>query len=113
MTRMTLTCLQAWSRETYYMGVSGAGNLPGEPGGYNAVTGIPGSAGQAQPGGPLPFELSLIALPHDQSTRLIGFSLELRGSAQPEPDHSDLVVLRPHRRRSVSLCPINRKPPSK
>ena len=70
---------------TYYVGISGAGNLPGEPGGYNPVTGVPGSAGQALPGGPLPFELNLIALPHDQSTQLIGFSPSYADPLDPSP----------------------------
>ena len=35
----------------YYIGVSGAGNLAGQTGGYDPVTGTIGSAGQAQAGG--------------------------------------------------------------
>ena len=39
---------------SYYVGISGAGNLPGEPGGYNPVTGVPGSIGLAQAKRPAP-----------------------------------------------------------
>jgi len=35
----------------YYIGVSGAGNLAGQTGGYNPVTGTTGSLGQVQLGG--------------------------------------------------------------
>jgi hypothetical protein len=36
---------------TYYVGVSGTGNLPGQAGGYDPVTGSPGSVAQTQTGG--------------------------------------------------------------
>ena len=39
---------------TYYVGVSGSGNLAAAPGGYDPVLGIPGSGGLPQPGGPFP-----------------------------------------------------------
>ena len=61
---------------TYYVGVSGAGNLANAPGGYDPVLGIPGSGGLPQPGGPFPFALSLVATPHDQPTRLVNFTLD-------------------------------------
>jgi hypothetical protein len=70
---------------TYYVGISGAGNLAGSPGGYNPVTGVPGSAGQVQPGGLLPFELHLVALPHDQPTQLIGFNAGYEDPLNPSP----------------------------
>src|SRR5690606_32852954 len=46
---------------TYYVGVSGRGNLPGQPGGYDPVTGDPGTVVQDQPGGA--FQLLLVADP--------------------------------------------------
>ena len=61
---------------TYYVGVSGEGNLVGQPGGYDPVLGIPGSAGIAQPGGPFPFALGLVASAHDQPIRLVNFTLD-------------------------------------
>jgi hypothetical protein len=61
---------------TYYVGISGAGNLAGGVDGYDPVLGIPGSGGIAQPGGPFPFALSLVASAHDQATRLVDFTLD-------------------------------------
>ena len=61
---------------TYYVGVSGAGNLASRTGGYDPVLGIPGSGGFEQPGGPFPFELSLVANAHDQPTTLVNFTLD-------------------------------------
>ncbi len=57
---------------TYYVGVSGAGNLPGQ-GGYNPADGDPGSVGQNQPGGP--FTLQLIAEPETTSPSLFNFDV--------------------------------------
>ena len=70
---------------TYYVGVSGAGNLPYGPGGYDPVLGIPGANGIAQNGGPLPFALSLIAAPHAQATRLVNFSLDYNAADSASP----------------------------
>jgi len=70
---------------TYFVGVSGAGNLPDVPGGYNPAKGIPGSVGLNQPGGPFPFELSLIATPHDHPTNLLNFTLNHEDSLDPSP----------------------------
>jgi Bacterial pre-peptidase C-terminal domain len=61
---------------TYYIGVSGAGNLASAPGGYDPVLGVPGSAGLPQPGGPFPFALGLFARPHDQPTRLVNVAVD-------------------------------------
>ena len=57
----------------YYVGVSGAGNLPGQPGGYDPVAGTIGTAGLSQPGGP--FSLNLVADVADAPTRVTGFAL--------------------------------------
>src|SRR5262245_7268792 len=56
---------------TYFIGISGAGNLPYGSDGYDPVMGIPGNAGSHQPGGPFPFQLSLAAQPHDHPTTLV------------------------------------------
>jgi hypothetical protein len=61
---------------TYYVGVSGAGDLASAPGGYDPVLGIPGSAGILQPGGPFPFALGLIARPHNEPTRLVNVTVD-------------------------------------
>lgn len=58
---------------TYYIGVSGSGNVPGAPGGYDPVTGMPGS-GVPQTGGT--FQLDLAAVPADAPTRVRGFQLQ-------------------------------------
>ena len=57
---------------TYYLGVSGAGNLPGSAGGYDPVTGLAGS-GNPQDGGP--FTLRLVADEADRPGTLEDFRL--------------------------------------
>ncbi|HEV3122612.1 MAG TPA: copper resistance protein CopC, partial [Isosphaeraceae bacterium] len=57
---------------TYYVGVSGTQNLPGNPGGYNLITGSPGSVSQNQPGGP--FTLHLVADPEDAPPSVLTFT---------------------------------------
>jgi hypothetical protein len=59
---------------TYYVGVSGVGNLPGLPGGYNPATGSPGSVTQTQNGGP--FTLYLVADPVATPPSVLGFTLD-------------------------------------
>ena len=70
---------------TYYVGVSGAGNLPYGSNGYDPNLGIPGSAAINQPGGPFAFELSLAAQPHDQSTSLVDITVDRADLADPSP----------------------------
>jgi hypothetical protein len=60
---------------TYYVGVSGAGDLPYGSSGYNPELGIPGVLGLHQPGGPFAFELSLVAVPHPNPTTVTGSSV--------------------------------------
>jgi len=55
---------------TYYVGVSGAGYLPYGSSGYDPTLGIPGALGLHQPGGPFPFQVSLVAVPHGKPTIL-------------------------------------------
>jgi hypothetical protein len=68
---------------TYYVGVSGAGNSPFSPGGYDPELGIPGLNGSGQSGGL--FALDLTASPHEQPTRLENFSLDYAASNQNSP----------------------------
>ncbi|MFI5455036.1 MAG: DVUA0089 family protein [Isosphaerales bacterium] len=70
---------------TYFVGVSGAGNLPYGSDGYDPVLGIPGSAGLKQPGGPFEFQLSLAAQPHVQSTGLVNFTVDRADRLDPSP----------------------------
>ncbi len=57
----------------YYIGVSGAGNLTGQPGGYDPVAGTFGTSGQAQVGGA--YNLQLVADPV-VPTSVIGVGLQ-------------------------------------
>jgi hypothetical protein len=70
---------------TYYVGVSGAANLPDVSGGYDPIMGTPGAAGLHQPGGPFAFQLGLIAQPHDYSTKLVSFSVDRADPNDPSP----------------------------
>ena len=59
---------------TYYLGVSGQGNIPGNPGGYDPGSGQVGSLPQPQMGGT--FHLNVVADPADAQTKLLGFKLD-------------------------------------
>ncbi len=62
----------------YYVGVSGAGNIGGAPGGYDPTTGAPGiSTGIGVVG---PYQLEIVADPASSATSVVGFSLQ---SADP------------------------------
>ncbi len=67
----------------YYIGVSGAGNLPGQPGGYDPVTGTIGTAGQPQAGGA--YDLRVVADPADSLTQVTGFSLQRADTLNSTP----------------------------
>src|SRR5208337_1444811 len=67
----------------YYIGVSGAGNLAGQPGSYDPVTGTIGSAGQAQAGGA--YDLRVVADPADSLTQVTGFSLQRADTLNSTP----------------------------
>ena len=58
---------------TYYVGVSGAGNLPGVAGGYDVAAGIQGIGGRSQAGGA--YTLRLVADPILAPTTYTGLSL--------------------------------------
>ena len=68
---------------TYYVGVSGTGNLPGEPGGYDLVTRSAGSVPQTQAGGP--FTLHIVADPADSPTQLLSFAVDQADPLDPQP----------------------------
>jgi hypothetical protein len=67
----------------YYLGVSGAGNLPEKPRGYDPKSGDPGSAGLSQRGGV--YQLELAADPADQPTKVTGFRLDWADTLNPAP----------------------------
>ncbi|MDR3619892.1 MAG: hypothetical protein P4L85_11130 [Paludisphaera borealis] len=67
----------------YYVGVSGIGNLGGQPGGYDPTTGEPGISSKSQVGGP--FQLEVVADPVTSSTRVVGFSLQSADPASTAP----------------------------
>jgi hypothetical protein len=80
---------------TYYLGISGAGDLPGVPDGYNPVTGVPGVYGLNQPGGPFAFQLSVSADPADTPTTLVGFTLDHADPLEPSPTGMTLTFSSP------------------
>ncbi len=59
---------------TYYIGVSGTGNLPGTAGGYDPAARTPGSTAGDEAGGP--FTLHLVADPADTPITLLGMDLD-------------------------------------
>ena len=67
----------------YYIGVSGAGNLAGQTGGYNPVTGTTGSLGQVQLGSA--YQLQVVADPADSLTQVVGSSLQQADALDPTP----------------------------
>ena len=68
---------------TYYVGVSGKGNIPGTTGGYDPVTGQPGTLPVAEGSGS--FQLNLAADPADTATRLLGSILDHADPLDPRP----------------------------
>ncbi|MFO0953141.1 MAG: hypothetical protein U0835_18705, partial [Isosphaeraceae bacterium] len=67
---------------TYYLGISGAGNVPGL-GGYDPSTGDPGTIVFGQAGGT--FRLTLVADPADAPTQLLGFTLNFADPRSHSP----------------------------
>jgi hypothetical protein len=84
---------------TYYLGVSAAGNLPGTPQGYDAITGRPGTAGVVEPAGL--FELQVSAQPIVPPSTLIDFNLDHADPLEPSPTGMDLTFSGP-----VDLSPL-------
>ena len=68
---------------TYYLGVSGQGNVPTAPGGYDPVSGRRGTITNPQAGGP--FTLHLAADAYDSSVRLLGAALNYADPLDPTP----------------------------
>jgi len=64
----------------YYVGISGVGNLGGQPGGYDPTTGDPGVSTQVQPGGA--YQLELVADPLTSPTKVVDFSLQWGDSSK-------------------------------
>jgi Bacterial Ig-like domain len=77
---------------TYYVGVSGVGNLPGLPGGYDPATGSPGSLTQTQNGGP--FTLYVVADPVATPPSVLGFTLDHADPADSAPTGFTLAFSR-------------------
>ena len=77
---------------TYYVGVSGVGNLPGLPGGYDPATGSPGSVTQTQNGGP--FTLHVVADPVDTPPTVLGLTLDHADPADSAPTGLTLAFSR-------------------
>jgi methionine-rich copper-binding protein CopC len=59
---------------TYYIGVSGVGNAPGQPGGYDPVSGQAGTASPTANGGT--FLLNVVADPVLAPTQLLGYTID-------------------------------------
>ena len=78
---------------TYYIGVSGAGYLPGGSTGYNPILGTSGTPSFLQPGGQ--FELEMSALPHNQPTRLVDFTVNRADITNPSPTTLTLTFSAP------------------
>jgi hypothetical protein len=74
---------------TYYIGVSGEGNIPGTPDGYDPAKATPGSVDQTQPGGP--FTLDVVADPEDTPTRVSSLTLDQADPLDPVPTGLSLV----------------------
>jgi Bacterial pre-peptidase C-terminal domain len=69
---------------TYYIGVSGAGDIPGTPTGYDPATATPGSV-LLPPVGGGPFTLHLVAVPADHPITLLNFNVDRADPLDPNP----------------------------
>ena len=67
----------------YYVGVSGAGNIGGQPGGYDPTTGAPGKSSGISVFGP--FQLEVVADPIPSPTQVVGFSVEAAAPTSTSP----------------------------
>ena len=82
---------------TYYIGVSGANNLPTASNGYDPNFGDSGSAGIPQPGGPFGFQLDVAAQPHVQASQLVNFTVDHADLLDPSPTSLTFDLLRADR----------------
>jgi hypothetical protein len=73
---------------TYYIGVSGVGNVAGRPGNYDPASGLPELVTVARASGP--FRLSLVADPADEPTRLVGLTVRRDDPFDPTPTGIEL-----------------------
>jgi hypothetical protein len=80
------------SSNTYYVEVSQYDNLFNH-GGYNPVTGDPGTTGLDQTGGA--FVLSVVALPHNQPTTVLNVSIKHQNPLDPSPSSITLTFSGP------------------
>jgi hypothetical protein len=87
---------------TYYVGVSGYGNLPTQ-GGYNPVTGLPGTPSYVQHG-VFQFQLNISAVPHPQYTYLNRFSVDRLDPLGPSPTGLTLSFSAPIDLRNLFLA---------
>jgi hypothetical protein len=86
---------------TYYLGVSAAHNVPGTPGGYDPITGRPGTDGVGEPAGV--FELEVSATPSVPPPTVVGFNLDHEDPIDPSPTGMDLTFSGP-----IDLTPLVR-----
>jgi hypothetical protein len=82
----------------YYVGVSGAGNLPGQVGGYDPTTGFAGWIGTNLDGGS--YHLQLVAQPATR-TAVVGFTLNWTDTLDPSPTGLTLAFSGPIDPRSI------------
>ncbi|GIW85756.1 MAG: hypothetical protein KatS3mg108_0080 [Isosphaeraceae bacterium] len=73
---------------TYYLGVSGVGNLAGRPGSYDPASGLPELVSVTRASGP--FRLSLVIDPADEPTRLVGLKVLRADRFDPTPTGLEL-----------------------
>ena len=78
---------------TYYFGVSATGNLPGWIGGYDLLTGTPGTAGFDVPSGA--FWLDVVAAPVVGTTTLTSDNLDFADPLESSPTGLDLTFSGP------------------
>jgi methionine-rich copper-binding protein CopC len=80
---------------TYYVAVSDAGDLPYGPSGFDPIFGIPGTGGLRQSGGPFPFQLGVVATPHDQPTQLVNLVVDRADQTESSPTGLTLTFSAP------------------
>ncbi len=68
---------------TYYLGISGASNVPGSPSGYNPATGLNAVNPPSQTGGV--YQLDILARTADTPAQLVSFSLQFADPLDPHP----------------------------
>ena len=88
------TCLFAGLEPgVYYLGVSGVGNVPGQQGGYDPVSGAVGTTSSPQAAGT--FQLGVVAVPVASQTRLLGLTADHADSLAASPTGMTLTFSEP------------------